>query len=654
MSQYGVSIEMNEEGIGTPIYRMNEIHDMLCDSRISKCAKLTPEETANFKLLKRDVLFNRTNSQAFVGRTGVFQSSSSIDRVFASYLVRFRTDHSRVLPEYLATFLNTERGIREVKRRARMSINQSNVNPEEVKDIRIPLLSLNIQLKVESLFSSAHQRLVESEFLQAQAEQTLLSALDLENWQPPTPLSYEANASDTFTAGRIDAEFFQPKFEDLETHIKQTGEYLSLGLLTEQIQRGKQPKYAEKGIQVVNSKHVNNGEISLSDDNRFATWDGKSILIEKGDVVINGTGVGTIGRSAPYLGETPLIPDNHVTVIKSSQTEIDAVYLSIYLNSIAGQMQVDQYFKGSSGQIELYPNDISNFIVWIAPREIQAKVRQCVEDSHLARQQSKSLLERAKRAVEIAIEQDEETALAYLDGKHFVAEEILPRCFTPERHYISLKKVQEIVESEGLQYETSTIRRYLAEWQSQAKIYDAGRAWYSNLPETFTPETKVIETLEKALLADFPYLEWNAWSTQQLASFFHHLPSRHVTFLMVDRDTMEPIAESLSSQGFTVVTHPTGQLAKSFQLDSEVTIIIRPKLSADHTKQHAPIEQILVDFIYENQKLSLFDHSEIDRIIHNCINRYRVEMSTFLRYAERRKVSIELRYPPSISLCLFF
>jgi len=73
VSQYGLSVEMNEEGNGTKIYRMNEISNMLCDRNILKYAEIDLDEIENYRLNDRDVLFNRTNSQVFVGRTGIFR-----------------------------------------------------------------------------------------------------------------------------------------------------------------------------------------------------------------------------------------------------------------------------------------------------------------------------------------------------------------------------------------------------------------------------------------------------------------------------------------------------------------------------------------------------------------------------------------------------
>ena len=44
LSQYGISIEMNTEGIGYPIYRMNEMHNMLCDIDVDKYADISKDD----------------------------------------------------------------------------------------------------------------------------------------------------------------------------------------------------------------------------------------------------------------------------------------------------------------------------------------------------------------------------------------------------------------------------------------------------------------------------------------------------------------------------------------------------------------------------------------------------------------------------------
>lgn len=137
------------------------------------------------------------------------------------------------------------------------------------------------------------------------------------------------------------------------------------------------------------------------------------MIIQTDDVLINGTGVGTIGRCAPYLYQEDALPDNHVTILRSDS--LDSIYLSIFINSIVGQYQVEKYLKGSSGQIELYPKDIAQFWIWEAPEDIQQSIRDKVIESHHKRGQSKQLLEIAKIGVEKAIEENEERATAWID-----------------------------------------------------------------------------------------------------------------------------------------------------------------------------------------------------------------------------------------------
>ena len=208
-SQYGVSIEMNEDNIGTKIYRMNEISNMLCDRNILKHAELNDNQIASYKLKDRDVLFNRTNSRAFVGRTGIFKKFSDEEVVFASYLVRINPDPEIVTPEYLTAFLNTKYGIIDIKRRARHSVNQSNVNLEEVKRIEIPLLCNQLQNDITSSFNNAVDSIQASEAVYNEVQTLLLAELGLSDSQPEQQLTFVKNFSETQAAGRIDADYFQ-------------------------------------------------------------------------------------------------------------------------------------------------------------------------------------------------------------------------------------------------------------------------------------------------------------------------------------------------------------------------------------------------------------------------------------------------------------
>ncbi len=273
------------------------------------------------------------------------------------------------------------------------------------------------------LVEQAYAARAEAIYEASQAEAIVGEALGLTGWKAPDPLAYIRRASEAFAAGRIDAEHFRPKFAALAEKMKVRGKVVRLGDYLSFCERGRQPNYAEDGLPVVNSRHVRGGVVELNSQNRYANEDpaqlklneDKRTTIKQGDVLMNGTGVGTLGRCAVYLYENKALPDNHITILRPTMdADFDPVFLAAQLNSVVGQMQVEQYFKGSSGQIELYPTDIKQFRIWLAPQEIQLSIRKHIEAGHKASEHSEAMLDWARRGVEIAIEESESAALKYL------------------------------------------------------------------------------------------------------------------------------------------------------------------------------------------------------------------------------------------------
>lgn len=312
--------------------------------------------------------------------------------------------------EYIVIYLNSRLGRTLLEAEFQGNV-QEHLGLSDAKTLPVPALSSSLQAKVQSAFSLvlssrgiARRRINE-------AEEMLSAALGLADWSPPEPLAYSASSNAALQAGRLDAQFFSPRYDDLFAHIKATKQAVRFGDVLSANVRGNQPLYAEVGLPVINSKHVRANRIEPSDQ-RIADPGQANVLIQEGDLLINGTGVGTIGRAAPWLAKSKAIPDNHVTVLRADG--LDPVYLSVFLNSRIGQMQVERHTKGSSGQVELYPSDIAEFMIWRAPDGMQKAIRRCVLDAFAADAKAQSLLDAAKRAVEIAIEKSEPAALKFL------------------------------------------------------------------------------------------------------------------------------------------------------------------------------------------------------------------------------------------------
>jgi hypothetical protein len=313
---------------------------------------------------------------------------------------------------FLAAYLISRYG-QALKDRLKSNLLVAYIAKDDLYGLPVPKVTDKLKRQLQQCFESIFLSHGEARSTLNVAERHLLVALGLDTWTPPEALSYVRSSGEAFAAGRLDAEHFQPRFAALATLMAAKGNCERLGDQLLFIARGKQPEYADAGLSVINSKHVLRNEVCYDDANRRAVFDDDSLLIQSGDVLINGTGVGTIGRSAAYLHGAKALPDNHVTILRPTGA-LDPVYLAVFLNSVAGQLQVAQRLRGSSGQIELYPMDIAEFQVWVAPKALQLDIRKLVEQCFAHRQRASRLLDAAKRAVEIAIEDSEAAALAYL------------------------------------------------------------------------------------------------------------------------------------------------------------------------------------------------------------------------------------------------
>ena len=160
--QYGLNEKMNEAGIGYKIFRMNEIiQGRMVDNGAMKCADISAEEFAKYRLNKGDLLFNRTNSIEHVGKTGLFDLDG--DYCFASYLVRVVPDTSKVLPLFLVKMMNSPAYQAEAKGKASKSINQSNINATVMKNIKVPVPSLAEQKKFVAKVEALEKQIADAQ-----------------------------------------------------------------------------------------------------------------------------------------------------------------------------------------------------------------------------------------------------------------------------------------------------------------------------------------------------------------------------------------------------------------------------------------------------------------------------------------------------------
>jgi len=413
LCEYGISIKMNENGEGYKIFRMDDLKNGFAFDNEMKYAPINNATFEKFRLHYNDILFNRVNSEEFVGRTGIFKLVG--DYVFASYLVRLRTN-DWMSPDALNLFLNCKYGVLSIRRLSRRAVNQANVNAQELQSILMPRFSPSFQSALTNYSDKSWTLYAESEKLYKQAEQLLLSELGLKDWKPAHALTFVRSYSQAAKAGRMDAEYFHPKYGELREHIRTyPNGFLRITDIAANSDETVEPTaHAEDDYRYIELADINQVVGTIESANEIKGKDAPSrarMVLRAGDVVTS-----TVEGS---LDKVALVSEEYHGAIGSTgffvlrPRSVQSGYLLALVKSIIVR---EQMRCESSGTIlaAVPAKSLRNIIVPNIPPEKRDEIAQLVEKSHAARREAKTLLEKAKRAVEIAIEENEERAIEFI------------------------------------------------------------------------------------------------------------------------------------------------------------------------------------------------------------------------------------------------
>lgn len=141
--KYGTSLPAVEGG-KYPYIRMNNItFDGYLDLSNLKYIDVPEDDVNKYIVRKGDILFNRTNSIELVGKTCVYDMDDEM--IIAGYIIKVRVkDH--ILPEYMSSFMNTSYMKKQLKKIAKGSINQANINAQDLQGIAIMVPPMEKQM----------------------------------------------------------------------------------------------------------------------------------------------------------------------------------------------------------------------------------------------------------------------------------------------------------------------------------------------------------------------------------------------------------------------------------------------------------------------------------------------------------------------------
>ncbi len=178
-----------------------------------------------------------------------------------------------------------------------------------------------------------------------------------------------------------------------------TTEYYPLEDFALTISRGVAPKYYKdedaEPIMVLNQRCIREGWVSPNAARlmlpRMKAKDAG--IAERGDLLVNSTGQGTLGRVGRWSYEDSLYVDSHVTVVKADRTQITPTLLSYLV--LPRQPEIEDMAEGSTGQTELSPNRLGSLNLPVIPQVeqelIEPKLLALEEEAHVAAVETEKL-----------------------------------------------------------------------------------------------------------------------------------------------------------------------------------------------------------------------------------------------------------------------
>lgn len=171
--------------------------------------------------------------------------------------------------------------------------------------------------------------------------------------------------------------------DEIPFEIPDSWTWCRLGSICDYLHRGKSPVYSDKKILPVMAQKCNQWDKIYTEKCLFA--DPKTIekytteqYLQVGDVIINSTGGGTVGRTG-FVDEyvfseyDKFVADSHVTVVRSNKN-INSKYVYYFLITPLIQRGIEERCSGSTNQIELGTETIKNYLFPLPPLAEQKRI----------------------------------------------------------------------------------------------------------------------------------------------------------------------------------------------------------------------------------------------------------------------------------------
>jgi len=392
------------EETGIPFIRSQNFNDFIIDnSDLVFCSEKFNIQNKKSEIKSGDILFAAVG--ATIGELAVVQDKIKKGNINQN-IAKVRINSNEIISPFAGIFFGSKFGQFQIQRLITGNA-QPYLNSDQIGALIVPILDIKNQIEIEKYFKKSTNEIENSKSFYFQAESLLLKELELESFEKEVEkeISNVVNFSEIKKFERMDADYFQAKYEKLSAVIrknngKKLGELVSL-------KKGFEPgseAYEEEGKLFIRVSSLSKDGITDKDQKYL-----KDELYEKlkkdyqpkvGEILL--TKDATPGIAYVLKEELEGIMAGGVLRLKLKE-DIEPEYLTLCINSIMGQMQVERD-AGGSVIAHWKPEQVKNILIPILPKRIQIKISELVQKSHESRKKAKELLEEAKHKVEELIE----------------------------------------------------------------------------------------------------------------------------------------------------------------------------------------------------------------------------------------------------------
>lgn len=323
-------------GTGFPYIAIPNIVDGRVD--LSSARQISPDDlhtwTRRTKPRAGDILVTRRGR---VGDTAPIPTD--IDCAIGQNLVLLRSDETLVSQKYLRWATRGPIWSSEVDRLMNVGAVFSSLNVRDISRLRIPVPPKQMQVCIAAILEALDDKIAVNDRI-ARTSRELGQAMFVGFLKANTPQMVE------------------------------------LTEVTAAISRGITPKYSDNddAVVVINQKCVRGGWVTL--DSARKTLPEKirePKLLRRDDVLVNSTGVGTLGRVARWTLDIRATTDSHVTIVRFDPAKVDPVCGGFAL--LAAQPDIEILGEGSTGQTELSRKRLGEYQIALPSPEAMRQLR---------------------------------------------------------------------------------------------------------------------------------------------------------------------------------------------------------------------------------------------------------------------------------------